>query len=226
MSEQALEQVSEELAERFGPRKWNSLKKCKLNVDAELGVGLDKEAHEFGYLVTKLHATPGQDKLVCEGDVIVSIGGDLLIGLETEAVAATFARHLRSGTRLVLVESEELRQAATDCDSRKRLRTQEQPEKEQYSFPASLDEVSEGGARVKVPLGTSPWKMPVEASGDLQRDLAFLGENFGVKACANFLNTGAGIASVTISGTPDLIGPARAELVQMLQFYQHKLGIN
>mmetsp|Transcript_53716 Transcript_53716/g.125215 ORF Transcript_53716/g.125215 Transcript_53716/m.125215 type:complete len:189 (-) Transcript_53716:96-662(-) len=110
MAEQALEALSELLADRFGSRAWPSLKQWKLKVDDNGGTGLKLAATRFGYHVEAISDTPGQGS-VQPGEVIVSVAGEVLLDLSEAELAETFGRHCRDGARLLLMELSELEEA-------------------------------------------------------------------------------------------------------------------
>eukprot|EP00931_Biecheleriopsis_adriatica_P067601 TRINITY_DN41713_c0_g1_i1.p1 TRINITY_DN41713_c0_g1~~TRINITY_DN41713_c0_g1_i1.p1 ORF type:complete len:213 (+),score=51.77 TRINITY_DN41713_c0_g1_i1:39-677(+) len=205
MSEQALESLSEELAERFGSRSWESLRQCRLRVDGKLGAGLDLQFMEFGYQIDAVDEKPGQDKMQA-GDVVVSLGGTPLVGLGEEEAEKIVERELQDGARVLLIAATELRQACVG-----RLETED--------FDPSRDEIFEHGAMKRIPLGGSEWRMTLPALSDLRKDLVCLGEQFGILTEARLGDQGV-VDSVVLSGSPEGIAEARPELVQILRYYK------
>ena len=70
---------------------------CLLNVDEELGAGIDVEPTEYGFMVNDVDDDPGQDFQI--GDYITSICGD---SLEHFAEDEVFGQHFGHHAELVI----------------------------------------------------------------------------------------------------------------------------
>jgi len=232
MAEEALESLSDALAERFGSRNWESLRQCRLCVGTEgEGAGLDLEQGEFGFRVEGIHEKPGQDPKLAVGDVIVSIGGTPLIGLDEEPLADTFGSLFSDGARLLLIEASELDSAKTGKQAPKE-QPEQQDEGEEEDVPVEqlanyellhrTKSSHEYDAVVKIPVGRGTvWMFDAEALASFQNDLGILGQKFGLTAEPQC--QGDGIQSVKLSGLSTSIAAARPEVIQLLQFYRTKM---
>lgn len=229
MAEEALESLSDALAERFGSRNWESLRQCRLCVGKEgEGAGLDLEQCEFGFQVEAIHEKPGQDPKLAVGDVVVSIGGTPLIGLDEEPLASTFGSLFCDGARLLLIEAKELESARIG-----KAASQTQPEQEEEEEEVPVEQLAnyellhrtksshEYDAVVKIPVGRGTvWMLDVETLASFQNDLVILGQKFGLAAEPHC--QGDGIQSVKLSGLSTSIAAARPEVIQLLQFYRQR----
>lgn len=76
------------------------LRQGRLNVHSDLGAGLTLVACECGYFVSRISG-PGQFDLR-RGDVIVAIGGAVLLGLEESEIEANFGGEFEDGQLIVM----------------------------------------------------------------------------------------------------------------------------
>jgi len=225
------------LEERFPRRRWASLRCCPLRVDPEQGAGLDMEETELGYQVDAVAASPGQDAALQPGDVIISIGGERLLGLPEGQVEAAFGERYRHGAELLLLRADELREAAVERDANAECpceepvnNDEEAPDEEErvtppeesanYELLRRQKSETEREATVRIPVGRAMvWSLPPDTAVSLERDLEFLGSRFGLHAGAR-LNREGSMESVVLTGLPSTIARARPEVIQLLDFYR------
>ena len=102
-----------------GSHGFSSLRRCLLQVDEEMGAGLNTEVTDFGYQVESIEEKPGQDPTLQPGDIIIGIDGVQLLFLDESQLNETFGSRFRHGVEVILASAAELREAremeATDA---------------------------------------------------------------------------------------------------------------
>jgi len=101
---QQLEELRPRLPERW--RQCTSLRQERLNVDPDAGCGVSLEHSEFGFAVSRVDDTPGQD--LGKGDVIVAVEGRLFAGLSGPQMQASFQKRRLQGARLQVADLAEI----------------------------------------------------------------------------------------------------------------------
>jgi len=199
------------LEERFPGRGWKTLRHCKLRVH-EQGAGLDMEESEHGYVVEAIGEKPGQDPLLQRGDAIIAIEGHRLMGLQSDDIGEIFGTHFRDGANLVLLTSNELKEAVEDDEAKPDTLAN-------YELLWRTKSETEHEATVRIPVGrATAWQLDDGTMADLQNDLSIVRDKFGLSAQAHFND--AGMESVVLCGLPSAIAKARPEVVQILNFYR------
>ena len=85
------------------------------------------EASTDGYLIADVDSSFGQHAALRVGAVIIEIGGEMLLGLDTHSLERSFGAHFKDGARVLTVDAAELKLAdhpahrywkidATECD--------------------------------------------------------------------------------------------------------------
>ncbi|CAE7218093.1 unnamed protein product [Symbiodinium microadriaticum] len=158
------------------------------------------EATEYGYQVDTILPNPGQDPSLKSGDTIVAIEGERLLGLAEEDIDQVFGVHFRHGAALLLLSSEELRNAAQS-------KGQMESDKRKSDM--------EHEATVRIPVGrATAWQLDEATAANVSNDLAIVSEKFGLAARAHFGDHG--MESVILTGFPSAIAQARPEVVGSL----------
>ncbi|CAE7629899.1 ZBTB8OS [Symbiodinium sp. CCMP2456] len=168
------------------------------------------EATEYGYEVETILPNPGQDPSLKSGDTIVAIEGERLLGLAEEDIDHVFGVHFRHGAALLLLSSEELRNAA---------QSKGQMEDEGVAESDKRKSDMEHEATVRIPVGrATAWQLDEATAANVSNDLAIVSEKFGLAARAHFGDHG--MESVILTGFPSAIAQARPEVVGILSFYR------
>lgn len=102
------------------------IREGKLRVSGDSGAGLQLGACEFGYVVDEILLTPSQPDLQL-GDVILAVGGLLLLGLEEDEIEARFGSCYFSEAQLLICSLGALQGASVDDLARAAQRLLGQP---------------------------------------------------------------------------------------------------
>lgn len=89
------------------PERWRNtpMREERLKVDPICGAGVALEPSDYGFLVTKINAEPGQN--LTDGDVIVAIEGRQMHGISGDQMKASFLKRRADGARLAVVRLED-----------------------------------------------------------------------------------------------------------------------
>lgn len=217
------------LSERYPLRDWQTLRKCSLRVDADAGAGLEMEEGDFGYLVEEIAEKPGQDVVLQPRDVIVAVAGERLLGLPGDRLASTFGAHFEDGVEVLLASHDELREAQIERESNEECPCEEPGDEDQAPVEASANyellrrapSSTEYPATVRIPVSrTAVWSMDEATKRQFDQDLGMCGGKFGISAVAQFDKFG-NMERVVLNGVSSAIAAARAEVVQILDFYRN-----
>lgn len=161
--------------------------------------------------------------------MIIAINGERLLGLPDSELHDVFGANLRHDAEVLLLRADELQQAIVHRDSNEECPCEDAHEPHDRVPATQMGDKDESAhekqsseypAVVRIPVGRSiAWAVPPDTKDCLDRDLAHLGERFGLAAVAKLDRCG-NMESVELSGLSTAIASARGEVVQILQFYR------